>query len=339
MPWIVTDCIRRSNYDCHDVIKGYYIEKLKNGYTIKNETDGKLYYHPAILTMTVINEGELKLSNHPLNKPLGQNMEHAKVVVTATDGILSAEKELGIVGPKPVLTATASYASCWLCRSTQVHFPGVDAGMPAMPWLADYYLGFRDPEGTMGYKPKNDLQEMYTTRWVNSFNTQRPADSFCANEKQVLKAYTASPLGNIPIFIGEFHDEDLSPQDFAADLKKINKYVANDVGDICGPEGKNALVGFNIFEFQISYWKGKDAEGGIALKFGLFGLGWKWLGKTNPNHDQRSVGWEQNDIFCLCPAWPMGACAYRSENTNVNQIITALGGKWPSWDSSCDGYK
>jgi hypothetical protein len=108
---------------------------LKNGYTYINETDGNRYYHPAIATITVINECELKLQ-YNAHEGLGQNGNHAKVVVSATDGLLSAEEELNITGPRPMLTATASYATCPNCKSVHARFPASTVGRHfCLSWL------------------------------------------------------------------------------------------------------------------------------------------------------------------------------------------------------------
>jgi len=332
MPHVAHDCIRHNGHDCFDVIKANYEEMLIQGYTYVNETDGKRYYHPAVLTITVINECELKLM-YNAGEGLGVNANHAKVVVTATDGILQAEKDLGIVGPKPMLTATVSYAACPHCKSTKKLFPGVEHNTPFLAFTADFFLAFQDPMQYVGYKQTNNLQEMYKTRWVNSFNTPRPSDSLCVNENKVLASYMAGPLRNIPLYIGEFHDSFLSPEDFGKDVKRMRQYVDNDVADDCGPE-ENALVGFNVFEFQTSYWKGSASEGGTGTRYGLWGLGWHHLGKTLQDED--SVGWETFDVACLCPAWTGGECAsVGNEDTNIGRTIKALEGKWPDEWKMC----
>jgi len=323
--WMKTDCIRGNGHNCYDVIKANYKEMLKRGYTVKNETDGKLYYHPAILTITVINECELKLQYNAA-EGLGQNANHAKVVVTATDGILDAEKELDIQGPKPMLTATASYALCPNCKSVHARFPGLSSRTPAMAFMADYYLAFKDPKGYVGYRPKNDLMGMYTSRWVNSFNTPRPADALCVNENRVLKSYTASPLGKVPIYIGEFHSSTLSAPRWGKDIEKVKNIINDKDGGACGKDG-NPLKGANLFEYQVSYWKGAGSEGGTGMKYGFWGLGWKKIGHTHP--DKHSIGYSKFDVYCLCPAYTGGRCASRSADTKSAQIIKALGGKWP----------
>mmetsp|Transcript_74406 Transcript_74406/g.206599 ORF Transcript_74406/g.206599 Transcript_74406/m.206599 type:complete len:660 (+) Transcript_74406:130-2109(+) len=327
--WLPTNCIRGRDHNCFNIIKAHYVEMLKKGYTIV-DGNGTRRYHPAISIVTVINECELKLqyNNH---EGLGANANHAKVVVTATDGILSAEEELGIVGPRPLLTATASYAACPNCKSVHMGFAGLRGNVPFLPWVSDYYLAFKDPRGFIGYAPENDLMSMYTSRWVNSFNTPRPAASLCETENRALEMYTQSPLGKVPIYIGEFHNSFLSPYAFGQDILKAKAIRDNTDNGSCGV-AKNPLVGFNLFEFQVSYWKGAHSEGGTAMRYGFWGLGWNKVARTHS--DQYSIGWSQYDVFCIFPATPNGGNAGGGPS-NAAEIVKVLGGKMPPRPKLC----
>merc|ERR1719230_1508573 len=166
---------------------------LENGYAIKGE-NGTHTYHPALLTITLINECELKMYGY--NTPnLGHDAWHAKVAVTATDGLLSAEDEMNIEGPKPLLTATVSLATCPQCKSVWMNMEGCHRNTPTLCTLYDYYNGFMDPKGFLGYDAKHDLKKMYATRWVNSYNTPRPAAEICERGSAMVKSYSKGPLG------------------------------------------------------------------------------------------------------------------------------------------------
>lgn len=329
------NCVMGNNYDCHDAIKAHYSAMLQNGYTIVDD-DGKRRYHPAVYAITIANEMDLKLSYHG-GGALGQEGRHAKVVVSALDGLLSAEDELDIEGHKPLLTATASYAKCVFCKSVKANFPdliGRKGPMPYLAFAADYFLGVQDPQGFLGYSAKHDLMEVYQTRWVNSFNTARPANSLCQVEDQVLSAYTRSPLGAIPVYIGEFHSVE-HPAVVATFQGEVTtmKDITLDTEASCGP---NPLKGFNIFEYQVSYWKGATQEGGTALKYGLFGLGETSIGKTKPDAD--SIGSEAADVFdvwCVFPAAMGGVHPTPGAPTWAGLTAAALNGKLPESPTLC----
>merc|ERR1719424_13080 len=87
----------KSQADCHDTIKDAYAKNLQGGFL----EDG--YYHNAIGVVNVMNEPDF----------LGSEL-YLKAMVTAFDGILSAEKDAGVKkwndGTLPRLTITWSFA-------------------------------------------------------------------------------------------------------------------------------------------------------------------------------------------------------------------------------------
>lgn len=321
---LATDCIRKNGHDCHDVIKANYMEMLKNGYTFIDE-DGSRRYRPVIHVITLINECELKLF-YQNGEQIGQDGNHARVIISAVDGLLSAEDQLGIVGPRPALTATASLATCPLCKSVQAKFPGLTPDIPTLPFIADMFLGFQDPLGFLHYTPKHNLMQMYQTRWVNSFNTPRPAVALCETEHKHMKIYKEGPLSKVPVYIGEFHSFHQDPNDFQSDVEKVTNMVHDRDGDICG-NGPNNLAGVNLFEFQVSYWKGDAAEGGTGTKYGMWGLGETSLGKTHA--DDRSIGDKEYDVWCLIPVSSEGHIAQPGHANLPQAVIDTLGGQWP----------
>jgi hypothetical protein len=156
----------------------------------------------------------------------------------------------------------------------------------------------------------------------------------CVNENRALRTYATSPLGKIPIYIGEFHSPHLNSEKWAEDITKAKAIVDNKVGDVCGAE-ENPLVGFNMFEYQVSYWKGSGSEGGTGMKYGFWGLGWKKISRTK--QDKHSIGWSTFDVYCLCPSWTGGRCAGRGQegNTQVASMIKILNGTMPSSKVLC----
>jgi len=348
---LISNCVNDGVYDCHDVIKNHYAQMLKNGYTVEGK-DGKLRYHSALQTITLMNECELKLESgyflHGAGQPRGLNAYHAKVMISALDGLLSAEDDLDIVGPRPLLTSTVSYSTCPECKSVlgntlflgnKSAFPGLDGNIPFLAYVADYFLAIQDPVGFVGYTPKHDnLLEVYQNRWINSFNTGNAFVELCEEQQQVIHLYNSGPLGKIPIYIGEFHSCYETPEQFGQDVTNALKVIRGEPGNACQEETgtPQSLTGFNAFEFQVSYWKGEGAEGGAATKFGMWGLGEASLAKTHS--DPASIGDEEFEVSCLFPAVSGGTEPAQGEITNVERVIDALGGKWPSQPALCAGY-
>lgn len=334
---LLSNCINENNYDCHDVIRQHYGRMLAHGYTVVGE-DGQRRYHPALQIITLINECELKLQ-YGQGQELGLNANHAKVVVSALDGLLSAEDDLQIVGPGPLLTATASYAACPSCKSVQQSaFPSLTGNIPFLAFVADHFLAITDPVGFVGYTPKHDLMEVYQSRWINSFNTANHFVELCEQAQQVVKLYNAGPLGKIPIYIGEFHAPYDTPEEFGQDVVDVMRAIENEEGNMCQgePDTPQSLIGFNAFEFQVSYWKGAHSEGESGTKYGFWGLGDASLAKTHA--DEASIGSDEFDVWCMFPALTGGTQPAPGQSTNAQTLINALGGNWPTQPALCDGY-
>jgi len=315
------NCVRGNGGDCFSTIKAHYKEMLLNGYTVVGD-DGKRRYHPAVFVITVGNEVELKMHMDP---------NHVKVVVSALDGLLAAEEEVGVVGEKPFLTSSVSYATCPKCKSQKMGFPGLSAKMPFLPFVADYYYGVQDPEGYAGYKAQHDLFAAYKSRWISSYNTARPSAAICDTESKVLAVYNESPLGSVPIYISEFHHSFLTPQQFKEDILQVQKIIHNEDNGTCGGS-VNPLVGFNIFEYQISYWKGAKGEGGAAMRYGMWGMGHRTVAGTTSNSDG---GEPTHEVWCLKPSAPLGKLLDYEQESNAKSVIEALGGKWPDKSVLC----
>lgn len=329
------DCVRQNGADCFHAVREHFSHMLRNGYTVRTEGN-VVQYHPAISGITIANEIEYKLQAN-LKQEFGQDGLHAKVLASAFDGLLSAEADMGIVGPRPFVTATVSYARCPKCKSVNQGFPGLTAKTPFVPFVADQLLAFSKPQEFVAYDPRNNLQCAYTQRWVNSFNTPRPAAALCETEDRALQSYMNTPLADVPVYIGEFHGGNLDPNAFGQDIMKVKQMVLNKDAGKKGNCRKtsNPLVGFSIFEYQMSYWKGDDAEGGSALRYGLWGLGDDVVSETQASTD--SAEYKQSDVYCLFPAVSHGLRAQNGQSTNADSVIKALGGHGPSKSILCQG--
>ena len=87
-------CKDSGTFSCFTGAKEAYLQNLQKGFLVGKE------YHPSIRYFIVVNEPELKLPG------LGEPKNFAKAIVSAIDGVLDAEDQMGIVGRKPNLTVT-----------------------------------------------------------------------------------------------------------------------------------------------------------------------------------------------------------------------------------------
>merc|ERR1719181_1108688 len=123
-------------------------------------TPGSPMYHPAIKYIDLINEPEIHLSALKKPKLLG------KLLISAFDGILDAEKELNIKGPKPNFTVTFTGGAR---RGGSYCSPKYD-DIIALAQMTNLQCAMTHPH-KFGYEPLNDLLFEYKKRFVNSFNT------------------------------------------------------------------------------------------------------------------------------------------------------------------------
>ncbi|CAK0905936.1 unnamed protein product, partial [Prorocentrum cordatum] len=217
-----------TDLDCYEQIRAQYSQNLEKGFL---QEDGS--YHPALRTVILMNEPDLKFNGM---------LSFKKALVSAFDAVLSAEKEAGVVGDAPNFTVTFSFGVCPQCEKY-----GYKPGLGQMLELRD---AIRDP-ASVGYRPRNDLWTNYKFRFVNSVNTANP---FTDIKRLFLDDYDALFMGT-PVFIGEYHDPDVYERQ---DLQGILA-IAEDESTL--------LSGIAFFEFQVRYDKG-----GSEMGFGMFGL-------------------------------------------------------------------
>lgn len=269
----------QTGFDCSEQIKGVYSLNLAKGFL----TDGK-QYHPSLKHVIVINEPDLKLPG------MAEPKKFAKGIISGLDGMLEAEKEAGITGPLPNFTATVSFGVCPLCKKY--------GKQPAMGQMAEIREAMLNP-AAYGYTPKNDLAKVYHTRWLNSFNTNAPADYI---ESSFVKPYEETFPGT-PVVIEEFHTPGKNPKDDLALMMKTARE-------------SNLMLGVSFFEFQKRYDKG-----GTEAAFGMFGLGEFSVNEFNYYGDNFSS-------FCLTPI--------KTQYGDVPSLVAeAYGGKKPNYKKLC----
>lgn len=108
-------CKDSGTFSCFQGVKEAYLQNLQKGFLVGKEMNE---YHPSIKYFIVVNEPELKLPG------LSEPKKFAKAIVSAIDGVLDAEEEMKVIGPKPNLTVT------WKNRQYRLNiFHNVHKGM------------------------------------------------------------------------------------------------------------------------------------------------------------------------------------------------------------------
>jgi len=250
-------CKDSGTFSCFQGVKEAYLQNLQKGFLVGKEMNE---YHPSIKYFIVVNEPELKLPG------LSEPKKFAKAIVSAIDGVLEAEEEMKVIGPKPNLTVTFSFAFCDRCE----HF--VDRPGLGQIWtLKDALL---NPQ-KYGVESKRNFTEFFQTRLTLSFNSGNPSDEI---QSLFLKYYEES-FPNTPIFVAEYHNPG-NPH-LGRDLVHMLKIA----------EKSSLLMGISFFEFQNRY----DQAGHLI---------WGMFDPQKSSH-QRQVKFEEisMDVPCLSPVF------------------------------------
>lgn len=233
-----------TDFNCYDQVRQHYKEYLYGGFlTLGN------VYHPALKTIVLMNEPELKFPGGPKN--------FCKAAVSAFDAILALEKEFGIVGQAPSLSVTFSFAVCPTCQHQAHH--------PALGQMLELQEAMRHPE-SVGYVARNDLWAAYKRRFANSFTSVNPVSDVI---EYFLEPYSTA-FSAVPVFLAGYHNpRALDPS------RDVNALLAL-------AEDGDLFMGLTFSEFQVRY----DKENGAQRSFGLFGLSSTPTGaKTAPGTD------------------------------------------------------
>lgn len=221
---------KQTGFDCYEQIKRQYTENLQRGFLMEDRS-----YHPALRMVNIMNEPDLKFTGGP--------SEYCKVLVSAFDAILDAEREARAWGQAPNFTVTFSFGVCPQCSQWGTK--------PALGQLVDFRRAVKDP-ASVGYTARNDLWYAYTKRFTNSVNTCNPYSDI---RPMFLDDYDGAFQGT-PVFLGEYHSPKFA--DLVRDLAGILELAADPL---------TLLMGISFFEFQTRYDKG-----GEEMSFGMFGL-------------------------------------------------------------------
>jgi hypothetical protein len=257
-----------SGGDCYQVIKETFKKMLYNG-DGGMLTPGSPQYHPAIKYITLLNE--------PDEKYLDIEKRY-KMLISAFDGVLDAEKELNIVGDRPQFTVTFTFGAY---GNTCGNFSSV----PGLGMMANLQCAMKNP-ALFGYSPRNDIGAIYETRFVNSFNTQNTPSDPTTPLQNFLKAYKiyfgydSSPMD---VFIGEYHRLGNEGGNAQKDLEDILKWAE---------DPSSPFIGINFFEYQVRYDKEWERERG----FGMFELGHTKVGEVMI---EDNGNWKPYPVWCI----------------------------------------
>jgi len=172
-------------------------------------------------------------------------------VITAIDAVLEAEKLFGIVKHLPLLSASFSFQTCKGCQR--------HSKLPALGQMAQLRASFLDPL-SVGYKPRNDLKQAYTDRFVNSFS----AEDASAREIQAFQTLYDKHFAGTRVFISDLH---LAKSASKEDLNTVLKLARNP---------HTMLRGFSFSEFQARHDRADSSR-----RSALFALGSEQLGKVH----------------------------------------------------------
>lgn len=271
-------------FDCFESWRNATLHGLRHGF---RKGSG---WHPAVSTLILQNEPDLV---HPGSGAAGR----IKLVLSALDGFLAAEKEAGVMPGRTRLTVTWSFAM-------QTALDG-KVKMAGGWGFQDTATGIYNPE-MVNYTSRcsrEELQHAFRTRWVHGVNTQAPwdfVDAVIGTDEALFKP--------IPWFVGEYGANGQMASTIRHDLENIDrKSKENDM-----------FLGAGFFQFQTAYFKG-----GSETNFGLFALGKQVLAT------QGSL-----PVYCLSThlTWLPGTMADRA-----SAVAAAWNGSLDDLKGLCEG--
>lgn len=228
--------------DCYDSWKA----AIKAGFQKGFQKDGA--WHPAVHTVILLNEPDFTACDG------GAAWCRVKKALSAMEGFLDAEKEMGVKPGHVKLTITWSFGM-HTSIDNKVKGPGYFG-------FQDMVAGTADPS-IAHYTPRSSTAELlaaFNDRWIHGMNTQAPWS-------YVKETVTAQYSQFLPKqwFIGEYGANGQTQTVIENDLKSMDSFASADPG----------FLGMCFFQFQTAYQKS-----GSELNFGLFSLGAKKIGDT-----------------------------------------------------------
>lgn len=325
-------CAIAPPYNCFNEVRAQYRAMLQDFTVPSAEGSSQRVYHSAIKGIILFNEPELNVEYQGHNEPGGATEVwsegyYVTAQLSALDGALAAENEMQVqpvvtengTSYIPPFTVTYSFASCMsgnpptpACKYTNnfIHRGGVSLNvntLPGIPWMYDIVMGLLNP-ALYNYGPFINGVINSTValqrRFMLGFNVQNRYPTVC---DQCLSQLYNSPLGKLPIWIGEYKPlQDSQPNtimsDFKSDMQMMKSFVDNNQFSCTGTANLGMKVAaLSVFEFQVSYWKlvtAGGAGGADQLIYGVFDLGSSNLSRTLPD---AATNWTTCNVWCLVP--------------------------------------
>merc|ERR1719400_2056912 len=267
-------------FDCFKKWKKATLDGFERGYR-KGDA-----WHPAVAMAILLNEAD-GFGSLPECQPRGAWCR-VKAAISALDGVLAAEREVGVDAGRVKFTVTWSFA-------TLESIDGKVRG-PGNYGFQDMVAAMQNPQ-IAKYTPRTpleDLQQAFRTRWVHGLNTKSPWNFV---RDIISKDY--QQFRPIPWFIGEYGASGQDEASIQADLVGMQAHALED----------SAFVGAAFLQFQTNYWKG-----GAEMDYGMFGLGEGKLGETG-EVCQPGQGCRRWPVHCLTTTlpWLEGSKAHRAQ--------------------------
>jgi hypothetical protein len=272
-------CKTAHEYDCSSTIFDVHLGNLHRGY-LRNRR-----YHQSLSYITVIDEPDVKLPD------ITQPRLFCKAIISAIDGILVAEEEAGVDGPRPNLTATFSFSFCGNCNH------GWKPSLGQMWMLRD---AMRHPQ-RYGYKPRHNLSEVYRTRFTNSFNTANPSLDIPG---LFLQDYEKE-FRDTPVFIGGYSSPNRNAQTDVARMLEMAR-------------GSSLLLGISFFEYMVNYAATGHTDTGLFYP--------RAHRRQLPGSPLKGMDYfgQRYDVPCLVPKdglpWQLGA-AFHGDPEKAVQLL------------------
>jgi len=281
-----TEC---PDFDCFQTWKDATLHAFKTGFKQGDE------WHPAVGSLFLLNEPDY-FEGAPKCNGRGAACG-LKATLSALDGVLAAEREMGLANASRVkLTVAWSFA-------LRTSIDGKVSG-PGIYGFQNIVAGIQDPS-VAGYAPRSSLEELaaaFRTRWVHCVNTQAPWDFVRENIGSAYEQFLPTPW-----FIGEYGASEQPEAIIRNDLMGMQAEV----------ETGGAFQGVAFHQFTTAYWKG-----GSGLNFGIFGLQDEKVTETAWISDRVANVWRAWPVHCLTPEIPFQG----SKGRRAQAVAAAWGG-------------
>jgi hypothetical protein len=292
-------CIWNKAYDCYDAGNDGYYAVLTTGEFAKNG-----YYHNALEIISIMNEPDINAYNPGGWK--GDN-NYIKALISAFDGILDAEKKAGIKpwknGKLPKITIAWSYAVLPKAQCGKAGYlndknlTSKECG-PSVGFMSQFYWALHDPEGTVGYTPKNDLKQAYLDRFIGGIQPFSPASEVYS--AAILPGQTLPSLKDVKMYLGEYNpaidmcnDEPMCAHYGSKELERDLKTILTD------PKWTKNVIGVSFFQFQQPYCKSSKHE----QAYGMFRMvnksAWRTgyiEGDSEQDHPINCLEWKTKEL-------------------------------------------